>query len=181
MVTATRRMTADDLLLMPDDGCRYELVRGELREMSPASHPHGEYAGNMSASMGYYVLARGLGKIYVAEAGFQLAPDHVRVPDLAFVRKNRVDAARATPGYFPGPPDVAVEVISPNDRYTEVAEKVEDYLEAGALAVIVVNPRNRTVMIHRSPADVTMLTESDTLEVDDVISGWQMPVRDIFL
>ena len=143
MVAATRRMTAEDLLLMPDDGFRYELVRGELRKMSPAGHVHGEYAGYMSVSMGYHVLMHNLGKIYVADAGFQLAPDHVRVPDLAFVRRERADAAINTPGYFPGPPDVAVEVISPSDRYTEVAEKVVDYLDAGTLAVAVVNPRNR--------------------------------------
>ena len=180
MVAKTRSMTADDLLQMPDDGFRYELVRGELRKMSPAGHAHGEYAGYMSVSMGYDVLIHNLGKIYVADAGFRLARDHVRVPDLAFVRRERADAAINTPGYFPGPPDVAVEVISPNDRYTEVAEKVADYLDAGTFAVIVVNPRNRTVMVHRLSGDVALLTESDTLAVDDVIPGWRMPVTDIF-
>ena len=84
------------------------------------------------------------------------------------------------PGFFPGPPDIAIEVISPNDLYTEVDEKVADYLAAGTLAVIVVNPRRRTVRVHRSLSDTVELTESDTLEVSDIVPGWQMPVKDMF-
>ena len=72
------------------------------------------------------------------------------------------------------------EVISPNDRYTDVEEKVADWLSAGCRVVIVVNPRRQTVNLHRSPTDVTTLTESDTLEISDIVPGWQMPVEDIF-
>ena len=71
-------------------------------------------------------------------------------------------------------------MISPNDLYTEVDEKVADYLAAGTLAVIVVNPRRRTVKVHRSLSDTVELTESDTLEVSDIVPGWQMPVQDMF-
>ena len=180
MVATTRLMTADDLLQMPDDGFRYELVRGELRKMSPAGRIHGRHAGYIHISMGSHVLRNDLGETYSSDTGFQLAADHVRAPDASFVRQERIDTMPDTPGYVPGPPDVAVEVISPTDRYTEVEEKVADYLEAGTLAVVVVNPRNRTVRVHRSPTDVALLTESDTLEVDDIIPGWQMPVSDIF-
>ena len=180
MVTATRPMTADDLLLMPEDGYRYELVRGELRKMSPAGHVHGRYGSYIHISMGSHVVANDLGETYTSDTGFQLAPDHVRAPDASFVSHERVDAIPDTPGYFPGPPDVAVEVISPSDRYADVEEKVADYLDAGTLAVVVVNPRNRTVRIHRPSGDAALLTESDTLAVDDVIPGWRMPVRDIF-
>lgn len=178
--TQTRPMTADDLLQMPDDGFRYELVRGELRKMSPAGRLHGRYGGYIHISMGGHVMANDLGETYSSDTGFELAPNHVRMPDASFVRQERIDAMPDEPGYVPGPPDVAVEVISPSDRYTDVEEKVADYLEAGALAVVVVNPRNRTVRVHRSPTGVVSLTESDTLEVDDVIPGWRMPIKDIF-
>ena len=80
-------------------------------------------------------------------------------------------------GFAQGAPDIAVEIISPNDRYTEVEEKVEDWLNAGCRAVIVVNPRRRTVNLHRSPTEVTTLAESDTLELEDIVPGWRMPVQ----
>ena len=114
------------------------------------------------------------------EPGFRLADNHVRVPDAAFVRKERADAERDTDGFFPGPPDLAVEIISPSDRYTAVAEKVADWLSAGTLAVITVNPRNRTVGIHRPHTDAIVLNEDDVLEVQDIIPGWRMPVSEIF-
>ena len=177
-------MTADDLLAMPDDGFRYELVRGELRKMSPAGRFHGKYSALITISLGGHAWVNDLGEIHTGDTGFILetAPDHVRAPDFSFVRKERVDALGNdyTPGFFPGPPDLAVEVISPNDRYTEVEEKAADWLAAGTLAVIVVNPRNRTVRIHRPQADVIVLNEDDVLEVQDIVPGWRMAVRDIF-
>ena len=134
----------------------------------------------IGSSLVAHVKANGLGKVYAAETGFQLESDHVRAPDAAFVRRERAEAVRGTSGFFPGPPDVAVEVISPTDRYTEVEEKVADWLGTGALAVIVIDPRRRTVKVHRSPADATPLTASDVLELNDAIPGWRLPVGDIF-
>ena len=182
MVTTTRPMTAEDLLNMPDDGFRYELVRGELRKMSPAGHVHGEYAASILISLGTHVKANRLGRVYAAETGFRLEsnPDHVRAPDAAFVRRERADAVGDAPGYFPGAPDLVIEVVSPSDSYTEVDEKVADWLNAGAQAVVVVNPRGRVVRVHRSLTVVVVLTESDTLDVSDIVQGWQMPVREIF-
>lgn len=179
--TGTNLMTAEDLLAMPDDGYRYELVRGELRKMAPAGHSHGREGNRVNVSMSNHVYANDLGETYLAETGFILArsPDHVRAPDVAFVRKERADAARDVPGFFPGVADLAVEVISPNDRYTEVDEKVADWLEHGTRMVIVVNPRNRTVQVHTS-GGVTELTEADSLDGGDVVPGWSMPVADIF-
>ena len=110
-----------------------------------------------------------------------MADNHVRAPDAAFVRAERAATVRRdTPGFFPGHPDLAVEVISPNDRYREVDEKTADWLAAGTLAVITVNPRNRTVGIHRPQADVIVLNEGDILEVQDVVPGWRMAVSEIF-
>ena len=182
MTTRTRPTTAEELLNMPDDGFRYELVRGELRRMPPYGHVYGEYLSPITESLRAHAKANGLGRVYAAETGFKLAsdPDHVRAPDAAFVRSERAAAARETTGFFPGPPDVAVEVVSPRDTYTEVEEKVADWLDAGTLAVIVVDPRRRAVKVHRSPADTVVLTEDDTLTVEDAVPGWKLPVSDIF-
>ena len=96
-----------------------------------------------------HVRTNGLGTVTTAETGFLLAtnPDHVRAPDAAFVSRERDEAAVPVSGFFPGPPDLAVEIISPNDRYTEVYEKVDEWLEAGAGMVVLVNPRNRTATV----------------------------------
>ena len=182
MVTTTRPVTAEELLRMPDDGFRYELVRGELRKMPPAGQTHGEYAMSIAASLASHVRAQGLGKVYAAETGFLIEsdPDHVRAPDAAFVSSQRLRQIGESAGFARGAPDLAVEVISPNDRYTEVDEKVADWLEAGTLAVVIVNPRNRTVKVHRSRTDISVLEESDTLDVSEIVPGWRMPIRDIF-
>ncbi len=175
-------MTAEELLNMPDDGFRYELVRGDLRKMSPSGYVHGKIAMSIGSPLEVYVKANGLGEVCAAETGFKLEsdPDHVRAPDAAFVRRERAEEVGDAQGFFPGAPDVAIEVISPSDSYTEVEEKVADWLDAGTLAVIVVDPRRRIVKIHCSPTDVVVLTEADTLDIGDVVPGWQMPVRDIF-
>ena len=182
MVTTIRLMTAEELLDMPDDGFRYELVRGELRKRLPAGQTHGGYALNIGLSLGGYAKANRLGKSYIADTGFILEtdPDHVRAPDFAFISNERLREIGESDGFAQGAPDVAVEVISPNDRYTEVDEKVADWLEAGCRAVVVVNPRRRTVNLHRSPTDVIILTESDILEISDVVPGWRMRVEEIF-
>ena len=180
MATATRHMTADDFFRMPDDGNHYELVRGELRKMLAAGIFHGVYAARIRDSALPIVYGNALGELPVAETGFVLDYDHVRVPDASFVLGERYDALDENTGFVPGPPDIAVEVISPTDRMAEVEEKTLDYLAAGALVVIVANPRNKTVAIHRSTADAITLTEADTLEVPDLIPGWQLPVADIF-
>ena len=107
-----------------------------------------------------------------AEAGFQLAhdPDTVRAPDVAFVRAERFPPG-GVKGFFQGPPDIAVEVVSPSDRASEVAAKVQDWLQAGCSMVWVVDPENRTVTVHRSRKDITVLTEADMLTGGDVLPG----------
>ena len=179
--TGAKLMTAEELLAMPDDGYRYELMRGELIRMASAGHSHGRESNRVNRTLSNHVFDNGLGETYAAETGFVLArsPDTVLAPDASFVRKEREEAARDVPGYFPGAPDLAVEVISPNDRLMEVAAKVADWLEHGTRMVIVVNPRNKTVQVHTSDG-VIELTEADALDGGDVVPGWRMPVADIF-
>ena len=182
MAVQSRSITAEDLLRMPDDGFRYELVRGELRKMTPAGQQHGRIAINVTLPLAQHVRAHNLGTVYAAETGFRLAadPDTVRAPDVAFIRRDRVEAVGDVQGYWPGAPDLAVEVISPSDTYTEVEEKLFDWLDAGARLVIAVNLRQHTVTVYRSRADIVHLTEDDTLDGGDVVPGWSLPVREVF-
>ncbi|MDP9348774.1 MAG: Uma2 family endonuclease [Gemmatimonadota bacterium] len=178
----TRPTTAEELLRMPDDGFRYELVAGELKKMNPAGGQHGRVAMTVGLSLAQHVRANDLGTVYAAETGFRIAshPDTVRAPDAAFVRKERAEAMGDVQGYLPGAPDLAVEVVSPGDSYSEVVEKAFDWLEAGARLVVVVDPRRRNVTLYRSREEIRVLSEEDLLDGVDVVPGWKVPVRELF-
>jgi Uma2 family endonuclease len=182
MTTFLQTLTAQDLERLPDDGFRYELVRGQLRKMAPAAEQHGRITGTLTVSLGQHVLAHGLGAIYAAETGFLLSsdPDTVRAPDVAFISRARLEAIGPVEGYWSGAPDLAVEVISPGDTYAEVEEKVVDWLQAGTRLVVVVNPRQRLVTIYRSLAEVLVLTPRDTLDGEDVVPGWTLKIAELF-
>ncbi len=182
MTTTQQAVTAEELLRLPGDGTRHELVRGELRRMSPASFEHGRMSVNISTPLDGHVRANNLGVVCGAETGFWLSrdPDTVRAPDAAFISRERVEAAGDTGGYWPGAPDLAVEVVSRHDLYTEVEDKVAAWLEAGTRMVIVVNPRRRTATVHRSLTESATLTERDTLDGADVVPGWRLPVGALF-
>jgi Uma2 family endonuclease len=183
MSTRTQLVTAEELLRMPEDGHRYELVNGELRKIPPTGHVHGRFAATLTGSLVRHVTANRLGAVYAAETGFILRrnPDTVRAPDVAFICQERVEEVGDAAGYWPGAPDLAVEVISPSDTYTEVEEKVFEWLDAGTLMLLVVNPRMPSVTVYRSLTDISVLTQNDTLHGGDVVPGWTMPVKDIFL
>ena len=182
MSTTEQLMTADELLRMPDDGFRYELVKGELRKMAPAGHEHGRVAINFTWRLAQHVTTNQLGVVYAAETGFTLAtnPDTVRAPDVAFVSRERLAEVKRASGYWPGAPDLAVEVVSPGDTYTEVEEKAIDWLAAGARMALALNPRKRTVTVYRSLNDIVILNDDATLDLDDVVPGFKILVKDIF-
>jgi Uma2 family endonuclease len=181
-MTTRSKMTADELLRMPDDGFRYELVRGELVKMAPAGDEHGYLAMEVGSRLAQYVREHRLGRVYAAETGFRLAsnPDTVRAPDVAFVNQRRIEEVGLVRGYRPGAPDLVVEVISPSDTYTEVEDKVHDWLDAGTLMVIVVNPRRQTVTVYRSRNDIVILTKDEELDGEDVVPGWKLRIADLF-
>lgn len=137
---------------------------------------------NLAAPLHQYVKANHLGEVFAAETGFLIArnPDTVRAPDVAFVQRQGVETTGDVPGYWPGAPDLAVEVVSPNDLYSEVAEKVDAWLTAGTQLVIIVDPRRQTITVHRSPTAMQTLTVNDTLDGAPVLPGWSLPVREVF-
>ena len=181
MTTKTKLVTAEELIQMPDDGCRYELVRGELIKMAPPGLRHGRLALHLARHLADHVEAEDLGVAF-AETGYYLrtAPDTVRAPDASFISRARLDEVGETDDYWPGAPDLVVEVISPNDRYTDVEAKVAEWLDAGVRMVIVVNPRRRSVRVHRSPTEVDDLVEGDSIDGGDAVPGWRMPISGLF-
>jgi Uma2 family endonuclease len=183
MSTTLQCSTADKLFAMPDDGFRYELVKGELRKMSPSGSEHGAIIINISVLLGQHVKSNKLGVCFAAETGFKIAsdPDTVRAPDVAFVRRERIPESGIPKKFWPGAPDLAVEVVSPADTFNEVEEKVEQWLGAGTRAVWIVNPRRRSVSVYRSMTDVARLSDTDELEGGEVVRGFRCKVSEIFV
>ena len=183
MATGPGVTTAEELLQLPSGPWRHELVKGQLRVMTPAGHVHGRVAARVLISLGTFVQTRRLGVTYAAETGFVLerAPDTVRAPDASFVSNARLAVSLVSPkGYFSGPPDLAIEVISPSDRRVEVDEKAHAWLSAGCLAVVILDPETESAAIHRPDHQVDRLGPDAELAVEDVLPGWSVPLADLF-
>ena len=173
-------VTAEHLLEMDDLG-RCELVKGEIIRMAPAGAEHGYVSLNLGIAIGTYVKRNDLGRVYGAETGFIIArhPDTVRAPDVAFVRKHRVPA-QTFKGYFPGAPDLAIEVISFNDRKPDVLSKVAEWLVAGTISVWLVDPVRQSISVHREHGQTLKYGVDDQLLDDAALPGFVLNVRAIF-
>jgi len=185
MSTLTQYLTEEDLLRMPDDGYRYELVAGELRRMAPTGFEHGRCTHNLSGMLWSHVRENDLGIVVAAETGFIIGrrPDGrvtVRAADIAFVAKGRVLADADTSKYLELAPDLVVETLSPSDTALEVEEKVALWPAAGVRVVITINPTLRSITVHRSRHDIVNLTDQDELDLSDVIPGFRCRVAAIF-
>ena len=174
--------TAEELFCLPADERRLELVKGKLYEMAPAGGRHGRVAMRIGRLLDTHVELTGLGQVFAAETGFTLQrnPDTVRAPDAAFVAQDRMPPGETPDGYLALAPDLAVEVISPNDRPREVREKVADWLNAGTRLVWVIYPVSRIVAVHRPPDSVEELGAEDLLDGTEVVPGFACRLGELF-
>jgi Uma2 family endonuclease len=174
-------MTAERLFQIHIDG-RCELVAGELRMMSPAGWQHGKIVHRIQMLLGKFVDEHDLGDVFGAETGFLIArdPDTVRAPDVAFIARENLPGSEPSQAYWPGPPDLAVEVLSPGDKTGEVDEKIEDWIKAGTKLLWIVDARLKTVTVYRSMTDVTTKTATDELKGEEIVPGFHCGVAEIF-
>lgn len=180
-MSITNTITTAQQLFQAGDIGRAELVRGEVVMMSPAGNQHGRVTFNLALLLGNHVKSHQLGIMYTAETGFLIErdPDTVLAPDIAFICADRAPDAQL-PGYVPVAPDLAVEVISPHDRASEVAAKVQLWLHAGCRLVWVVDPQNQSVSAYESGGQVQLLDSQASLSGQDVIPGFAVAVSDVF-
>jgi Uma2 family endonuclease len=176
-------LTADDLAALPDDGWSYELVQGRLLRMAPASWVPGVVSARVGRHIDAFVEKRRLGYCSTAEGGFllQSSPDTVRAPDVGFVRAERVPPGEPPRRYFPGPPDLAVEVRSPTDRVTDILRKIADYLEAGTRLVWYLDPERRSAAVYRPDGSIAVFGADGVLDGEDGLPGFTLRLADVWV
>ena len=177
--TQQKLITADELLAMPDDGYRYELIRGVLIQKMPPGDRHGIAAICTGAEFLNYARANNYGSVR-AEIGYKLEsdPDTVRAPDVSWIAPE--SAGEPIPGYRDGAPDLAVEVKSPNDSRPEVFAKAQMWIGYGTRIVLALDPEPVTVTVYRPNTEPVVLGEDDVLDLDDLLPGFSCPVWRLF-
>ena len=175
-------MTVAEFLAAELPEGKSELVRGEVRMTPPPGGSHGTAVSNLTVLLGPYVRQQRLGRVFGDAVGYELVrlPHTVRVPDASFVRAERLPPDGVRPGLFKFAPDLAIEVLSPSTRASELEEKLHDYTVAGTSLIWVVDPARRTIMTIASDAPVRWLSEGDTLDGGAVIPGFACPVAEVF-
>ena len=180
--STTALMTAEEFMQLPDeDGFRDELINGELIRMPSPRPPHGRIVVRLAAPLAQFVWDHGLGEVF-QNSGFKLTanPDTVLAADISFVTKERLEPEPDPEKYWPGAPDLAVEILSPSDRPSMVNKRVGIFFARGAKQVWIVNQKKRTVTVYRSPSDSITFSGSDELEADDIIPGFRISLDRIF-
>ena len=173
-------VTGDDLLAMGDIGpC--ELIDGRIVHMTPTGGEHGAIEFNLGGELSFFVRQRNLGWVMGGETGIYIRrrPDTVRGADIAFVPLQRL--AKPTKGFLEVAPDLVVEIMSPDDRWQAMRDKLADYFSIGVARVWIVEPHSRRVLVFRSTTDVEELNEDDTLCGEGALEGFAMAVGDLFV
>lgn len=182
MDVTTTLVTADEFLTHPSAQGPSELVEGVIRVMTPASGEHGIVAGNVYYALAAHVRARRLGTCFPDNTGFALPhrANVVRAPDASFVRADRLPAGGVGPGWVHLAPDLVVEVLSPTESASDLAEKLADYSAAGTALVWVVDPEKRLVTVIAADAPPRWRREGDALDGGVVVPGFTLPVAELF-
>jgi Uma2 family endonuclease len=182
-LTATRRITPEEFLTMSDND-RFELVRGKLVEL-PMSLLSSYVAGRVFGRLDQYLQPKPTGWLFPEGTAFRcfgFDRSLVRKPDTSFIRLDRLSADLAVQeGYVTVVPDLAVEVVSPNDTVQGLEEKIDDFKRAGVRLIWVVHPQHHIVRIHRADGTIQQLGENDELSGEDVVPGFRCPVRELFV
>lgn len=180
METAVKSWTDAELMALPKDGYKRELLQGEII-MSPAGSEHGRISFLVAAAIDRHASRLGLGLVLDSSTGFRLTPDDLLSPDAAFVSKARLLGLKRLPrGFFPGAPDLVVEVLSPSDTTERMHDKLALYFAHGARLAWVINPAERNALVYRTPEADRLLRVTDALDGEDVLPGFALPVAELF-
>jgi Uma2 family endonuclease len=174
--------TDSAFMALADDGHHYEVVNGELIDMGNSGALHGYVCSTLMILLGGYIRIHKLGAMFDSSTAFKMKNGNKRSPDIAFFAKERLQGMTELPsGFLEGAPDLAVEVLSPGNTVEEIDEKIAEYFENGARLVWVVSPTQHYILVYRSAQGPDRLLKSiDSLDGEDVVPGFTLPVADLF-
>lgn len=174
--------TDAEFMALRREGHRYEIVNGELIDMGNSGAKHGNICSILMILIGSYVLTHKLGSMFDSSTAFKFKNGNKRSPDISFVAKERLQGLEELPtGFLDGAPDLAVEVLSPNNTIEEIDTKVAEYFENGARLVWVINAVQNYVLVYRSGQEPErLLKSSDVLDGEEIIPGFTLPVAELF-
>jgi Uma2 family endonuclease len=176
----SKLITGEELLAMGDIGpC--ELIDGRIVRKSYATAEHGFLVVALATELANFVKQRQLGRVMIGGVGVYIRrdPDQVRAMDIAFISEEHWPHKLST-GFLDVVPELVVEVISPDDRWEDMRQKLEDYFSIGVQRVWVVEPENRAVLVYRSITEMQRLSESDVLTGEGLLEGFALPVASLF-
>ena len=171
------RYTEQDLLRLPDDGRKYELVHGRLREV-PTGARHGWIAFRLAGRL-YAVLPANL-IAFDSSTGFRMRVGNIRSPDIAVMHRHRLPEGLPTEAFIEGAPELAIEIVSPSERQSELLEKIAEYFDSGAQEVWLLLPERKQVYRYRAPLEVEILSEADILTGGDLLPQFSLRVGELF-
>ena len=173
-----KEWTEEALMALPRDGRKYELLEGEL-VVSPTGVQHGYISSRLLAALLEFALKHRLGLVVDSSTGFRLKTGDCLSPDASFVRRERLEK-ELTQKFFPGAPDLAVEVLSPGESLAAIDKKLAAYFADETRLAWVINPKDQTVRVHHSPRRCKMLRAGDCLDGEDLLPGFTFPVAALF-
>lgn len=180
MATATDLITAEEFERLPSE-VRAELIHGEIVDTSPNKSVHGLVERRIAQAMGVFADHARIGIVMSGDNCFLLErdPDLVRCPDVSFVSNERVPKPFPT-GFFPGPPDIAVEIVSPSDRASDISQKIEQWLRAGTVAVWLVDPQAKSLSVHSLEDDKVVGRQVETFLHEELLPGFELSSEPLF-
>ena len=175
--------TEAELEALPEDGYIHEVVDGEL-VMSPKNTPyHGDMCADLSMALRAFAKARQLGVVWDSSTGFWMYNRNCRAPDVSFVTKQRLLALgfkRHARNFFPGAPDLAVGVLSPNNTRAEIDERLRDFFASGTQIAWIINPDTECVEVCHAPDKRKLLGSGADLDGEHLLPGFRYPIADLF-
>ena len=173
--------TEEDLeRLESETGKRYELVDGIPQEKGPATMENSHIAATLTGELGAFAKLQKLGIVLESSAVYRMSKGNTRKPDVSFIAKERLQEKRLSTKPFDGAPDLAVEVISPTDIWWEILEKLNQYFASGCRLVWLISPPDQTVLVYRADRRSHILQVGDSLDGEEVIPGFTLPVAELF-
>lgn len=175
-------MTIAEFAAIPRDDRPRELVKGKVIEMNLPKPKHGFYCAEIGAILRNFVKPRKLGRVFSNDSGVitEHDPDSMRGPDVGFYSFAKVPEGEVGEDYFDVVPELAVEVVSYDDVWPRVLEKVVELLDAGVKVVCVADPRSKTVQVHRGDAPEQHYSGDDELSFPDILPGFSCRAKEFF-